>query len=213
MEESLKKFNLRATEDSMALLLDCDVTINELDSLIVDIRKEFETLGIKDPPDEKQLKEKLRHASEENPHLVEFVLIEGKPPTPPQHGHVDWAGDFFNTAFLVDKKTGKIDYRQRAAHESVTKGTLLCSQTPVKEGEDGQDAFGKPLPAEKPVNDYPEVGKNVRLNMHDNAYYAEKNGRVRLINNVLSVDEIYVIQEDVGLETGNISHNERRCRQ
>ncbi len=206
MEEAQKEFNLRVTEDGMAVLLDCDITTDELDSLLVAIGNELKALDIKKPPDQKKLKEQLNHAAEENPHLVDFVLIKGKPPVPPKHGRVDWAGDFFNTGFVIDKKTGKINYRQRAAHKSVTKGTLLARQIPVKNGKDGENVFGKPIPAEKPIEYYPKVGKNVRFNLQKNTYSAETNGRVRLVNDVLSVDEVYVIEENVDITTGNISH-------
>ncbi len=206
MEEAQKGFNLRVTEDGIAVLLDCDIITDELDSLLVAIGKELKALGIKKPPDQKKLKEQLHHAAEENPHLVDFVLIKGKPPVPPQHGRVDWADDFFNTGFVIDNKTGRADYRQKAAHESVTKGTLLASQIPVKDGKDGENVFGKPIPAEKPIEYYPKAGKNVRFNLQKNTYSAETNGRVRLVNDVLSVDEVYVIEENVDITTGNISH-------
>ena len=206
VEETPKKFNLRVAKDNMAVLLDWDIPADNLDQLVEDISSELESLGIKDPSDKEQLKKKLRRVADGNPHLADFILIEGKPPTSPQHGRVDWAGDFFDTGFVVDTKTGKINYREKAAHESVKKGTLLGRQIPVKEGEDGQDVFGESVPAEKPVEYYPKVGENVRFNMNENAYYADSNGRVRLVNDILYVDEVYSIQEDVDITTGNISH-------
>ncbi len=206
MEEAQKEFNLRVTEDGMVVLLDCDINIDELNSLVVAIGNELRKLGIKDPSDQKQLKEQLHRAAKKNPHLVDFVLIKGKPPVPPQHGRVDWEGDFFNTGFVIDKKTGRADYRQRSAHESVTNGALLARQIPGKEGKDGQNVFGKTIPAGKPMENYPEVGENVRFSTQEHAYYASTNGRVRLVNNVLSVDEVYIIEKNVDITTGNISH-------
>jgi len=206
MEETLKKFNLRVTEDRVAVLLDCDVTGVEFNTLVVAVGKQLEALGIKDPPDQKQLKEQLHHATEGNPHLEDFVLIKGKLPVPPQHGRVDWEGDLFNTGFVADKETGKINYRDKAAHESVTKGALLGSQTPAKEGEDGIDVFGEPIHAEEPESYYPEVGENVRFDTNKKAYYAERNGRVRMVNDTLFVDEVYTITEDVDITTGDILH-------
>lgn len=206
MEETAEKYNLRVTEDKMSVILDCDLSIGELEMLVVDIGKELETLGIKVPSEQNKIKEQLNQAAKENPHLVDFVLVKGEPPVPPQHGWVDWDGDFFNTGFVADKETGKVNYREKAARESVTKGTLLGRQVPVKEGKDGLDVFGKPIPTEEPITYYPGVGGNVRLDTNNNTYYAEKDGRVRLINDILYVDEVYIIEEDVNIETGNISH-------
>ncbi len=206
MEEAQKEFHLRVTEDGMAVLLDGDIITDELDALVVAIGNELKALEIKKPPGQKQLKELLHRAAKENPHIVGLVLIKGKPPVPPQDGRIEWLGDFFNTGFVEDKKTGKVDYRQRAAHESVTKGTSLARQIPAREGKDGQNVYGKPIPAEKPKEYFPKVGTNVRFNLQENTYVAETNGRIRMNNNVLSVDEIYVIQGNVDMTTGNISH-------
>ncbi len=59
MGETHKKFNLRVAEDDKTVLLDCDVSTDELEELVAAIGKELEALGIKDPPDQKQLKEQL----------------------------------------------------------------------------------------------------------------------------------------------------------
>ncbi len=197
---------LRATKDRMAVLLDCDVTTDELDALAAAIGKELEALGIKNPPDQKQLKEQLNCAAEKDPHLVDFVLIKGEPPVSPQDGKVEWEGALFRAGLAADKYTGRTDYREKAAQESVTKGMLLGHQIPVVEGKDGLDVFGAPIPAGEPATNYPEAGDNVRLDSNKNAYCAEINGRVRLINDILSVDEVYIVQEDVDMTTGNISH-------
>ncbi len=79
MGETHKKFNLRVAEDDKTVLLDCDVSTDELDELVAVIGKELEALDIKDPT------------------------------------------------------TGKIDYREKRAYDSVTKDTLLGHQIP--EGE------------------------------------------------------------------------------
>jgi len=202
----VEKFNLRVTEDKLAVLLDCDVTPDELDSLVADIHNKLESLGINGPPDNKQLKKQLNAAAESNPHIRGLVLVEGETPTPPQDGKVDWVGDFFNTGFVKDKETGKINYREKVAHKSVQKNAPLGKRIETKEGKDGKDVFGEQIPTEKPETDYPEVGGNVRFSTADNNYYATVNGRVRLANNILSVNEVYSIPKDVDIKTGNVSH-------
>ena len=133
MGETHKKFNLRVAEDDKTVLLDRDVSTDELEELVAAIGKELEALGIKDPPDQKQLKEQLNSAAEKDPHLVDFVLIKGEPLVPPKDGKVEWEGDLFKTTIVEDPSTGKIDYREKGAHDSVTKDTLLGHQIP--EGE------------------------------------------------------------------------------
>jgi len=206
MEETHKEYNLRVSEDGTAVLLDCDISTVELDTLVGNISKELEELGIKDPPDQKQLKDQLQQIAAEIPRLEDFVLIKGEPPVPPRHGRVEWDGDFFNTGFVADKETGKVDYREKAAHESVIKGALLGHQIPAEEGKDGLNVFGEPIPAEVSETYYPEIGENVRFDTNKKAYYAEESGRVRLVNDTLFVDEVYTIEKDVDITTGNIFH-------
>jgi len=197
---------LRVTDDGVVVLLNCHITTDGLDTLAATIGKGLEGLGIKEPLDPKQLKERLSCAGEKDPHLVDFVLIKGEPLVSPQDAKVEWAGGLFHISFVKDKSTGKIDHRERGAHDSVTKDTLLGYQIPAVEGKDGLNVFGETIPAGEPVTNYPEAGENVRFDTNKNAYYAEINGRVRLINNVLSVDEVYIVEQDVDITTGNISH-------
>jgi uncharacterized protein (DUF342 family) len=197
---------LRVTFDSMAVMLNCDITADSFDALVAAICDELEALGIKIIPDREELKMQLHQAAEEDPHLVDFSLIKGEPPEAPKHGRVDWNGDFFNTGFVSDNETGKVDYREKAAHESVTKGMLLGHQVPAEKGKNGLDVYGKLVPAEEPEIYYPTVGENIRFDTNKNDYYAESSGRIRLVNDVLSVDEVYIVQDDVDITTGNISH-------
>jgi hypothetical protein len=198
---------LSITDDGIELLLNCDITAEKLDTLVAVIGEELIALGIKkDPPNQKQLKEQLSAAAKEDPHLVDFVLIKGEPLVSPQDGRVEWEGDLFKTSVVKDPSTGKIDYREKGAHDSVVKDTLLGHQIPAVEGKDGLNVFGDTLIAAKPAANYPQTGANVRLDTSKNAYYAEINGRVLLTNNIISVNEKYIVEEDVDITTGNITH-------
>lgn len=201
MEEINKEYNLRVSKDGMAVLLDCDISAVELDMLVDKLGKELEELSIKDPPDQKQLKNQLQQIPHVICRLVNFVLIKGESPSATTHGRVKWDGDFFNTVFVADKETGKVDYREKASHESVEKDVLLGHQIPVKVGKDGLNVFGKVIHAEKPIQYYPKIGENIRFDINKNAYYSEKSGRVRLVNDTLYVDEVYTIDEDVDITT------------
>ena len=206
MEEAHKKYNLRVSEDVMAVLLDCDISVVDIDTLVDNLSEELKELRIENPPDQKQLKEQLQQVSAVIPNLVDFVLISSDPPVPPVHGRVEWEGDFFNTGFVAGKEAGRVDYREKTSQGSVNKGALLGHQIPIKDGEDGFNVLGKKVPVEEPVEYYPQVGENIRFDANKKAYYAEKSGRVRLINDILSVDEVYTVDEDVDISTGNIMH-------
>ena len=197
---------LRITEGGIEVLLHCDIATEKLDELIVSIGEWLRDLGIKKPPDPNQLKEQLGSAAKNDPHLVDFVLIKGEPRIAHQNGKVEWDGGLFKTSFVKDPSTGKIDCREKEAHDSVVKDTLLGHQIPAVEGKDGLNVFGDKLFAEKPITKFPTAGDNVRLDTNKSAYYAQINGRVILFNNVLFVNEKYVVEEDVDITIGNITH-------
>ena len=197
---------LRVTNDRMAVLLDCDVTIDNLEPLVDVTLDELSHLNLQSPPDRAQLKEQLRGELEKDPHLVDIVLIQGTPLIQPIDGRIEWAGDFFNTSFVVDEETGKIDYRRRTGESSIKEGDLLACIIPSVKGRDGRDVFGKKI--SMPPGKRPRIhaGENVRRDEEGNAFYARASGRIRWMNNVVSVDRVYTVRGNVGLETGNISH-------
>ena len=48
MEETQKEYNLRVSEDGTAVFLDSNLPTVELDTLVANISKELEELGVKD---------------------------------------------------------------------------------------------------------------------------------------------------------------------
>jgi hypothetical protein len=206
MEQVEEKTFLRLTEDNMAVLLSCDIDPENLESLASAIYSELVELEVENPPSIDDLVSWLGKSAEKDTHIVDAVLIEGTPVTPSEDGQIVWAGDFFNTGFVVDRKTGAIDYRRRAGQCSVEEGQHLAKLIPVKEGEDGRDVLGNTVPARKPRHSRIRVGTNVRWDKQENALYAQTSGRIRWVNYLLYVDPVYTVSGSVGLQTGHIDH-------
>lgn len=137
---------------------------------------------------------------------VELIVAHGEAPTLPTEPVLEWGGDFFSHEFVQNEATGAVDYRQYKSNPSVAAGQRLLTVTPAIPGEDGIDVCGKRLAPPRPRNVRIRTGKNVRFEESTHTYEAERNGRVRFIGGVLSVDEVYTITGDVGLATGNIDH-------
>ncbi|NIA14836.1 MAG: DUF342 domain-containing protein [Nitrospiraceae bacterium] len=147
----------------------------------------------------------LRIQLGENPDLENAVLLQGRPPVPPVDGTIEWGGHFFDTGFVVDEKTGNIDYRKRTAECSVKRGQLLATVIPHKAGEDGVDVYGNRVRVDKPRPAKIRAGENVTMQEQDGTFYAACDGRVRWDLEVLSVDEVFRVGY-VGLESGDINH-------
>ncbi|MCK4546224.1 MAG: DUF342 domain-containing protein [Candidatus Eisenbacteria sp.] len=199
-------FNLRVSPDRMAVLLDCDTSSVDLGELEEAIRERMLSMGIAEPPDGARLLRLLTAAAKKDPRIKELELAEGLKPVQPLDGRIEWAGDFFNPGFVVDEETGKIDYKQRVAMTSVMEGDLLARAIPPTEGREGLDVLGRPVRTAKPRRPRIRVGKNVRHDKEESAYYAAERGRVRWVDGVLSVDNVYQIRGNVGPTTGHILH-------
>jgi hypothetical protein len=199
-------FHLRLSDDKVSVLLDCRVNGDDFDLVMRRAERELEKLGVPSRPPRSELEARVRAAAKECSELVDVVLFEGVPPIPAQDGMVEWTRDFFSTDFAVDDETGAIDYRQRTSQPQVEKDQMLARVLPPQEGVDGVDVFGEPVPVEKPNPARVGVGTNVREDPAKGAYYATADGRVRWSRNMLSVDTVYRVEGNVGLETGHIKH-------
>lgn len=200
-----KRVRLRLSENNVYLMMDCYVLRDEIDDIIDEVLDGMDELEIPDPPDDDELKEKILKAAEENPNVKSLVLMMGKQPGPSRNGRIRWKGPYFDKGFLKDD-TGAVDYRKRAAQTSVQKGEMLGFLVPPRKGMDGVDVFGQPVPAAKPSPFKIRAGTNVKLDDKKVAFYATKDGRIRFVDKILSVDEVYHVDGDVDIETGHIEH-------
>lgn len=149
------------------------------------------------------------HAYEGKPLMIrlqEQVLLTGTPPVEPQDARLEWAKDFFSQELSVDPDQGNVDYRERGNNLSVRDDQLLAILHPPQPGKAGEDVFGRILPARTPQNVKLRVAKNIKVDAIKGEYYSAIKGRLRFVNQILAVDNVYMIPGSVGLETGNISH-------
>lgn len=206
MDQPFQDFSLRVVNDGMAVVLDCAASHDEIDSLVDVVMDHLNKMKVKDPPDRERLREMLLDAIQENPSIKDLVVAKGKPAVAPEDGWIEWAGDFFNTGFVVDETTGAMDFRRPAAQLTVEEDQLLARLIPPKLGHDGINIFGETVSTDAPRIPQVRVGNNVHVDKEDRAYYAKTGGRIRWVNETLSVDPVYFISENVGLKTGHVFH-------
>ncbi|MCP4644649.1 MAG: DUF342 domain-containing protein, partial [bacterium] len=209
MPEVQEEFDLRVTDDRLAVLLDCTVEGDRFDKVAERVEGALRGLSVAVVPERAQLTQRLIATcveDEQGKAIRGLKVIEGTPPTQPRHGKVIWAGDFFSSGFVIDEETGTIDYREKKAQPAVEKGQLLAHLIPRKEGHDGLDVFGKRVPAPRAQPVRLRAAGGVELDEEENTCTAAQDGRVRYIDNMLTVDQIYSVDGSVGLGTGNITH-------
>ncbi len=199
-------FELRPTDDFMALLLTCTMPPRNTETIITRIRAELVDLGITDEARLKEAMSRLDKAIPHGPVLEDVVLLEGVPPTAPTDETVKWGGNFHAKGFVIDSATGRADYRRKIADVSVEKGQFLAEIIPSTPGENGQDIFGRLVAARLPRPVVIREGKNTRFDPGPRKFYATESGRIRFVGGVLVVDDVFHIKGDAGLRTGNIDH-------
>lgn len=199
-------FDLRPTEDYMALLLTCTMPARNRDLILTRVRAHLVDLGISDSERLDEAMGRLENAIPSGPNLEDVVLLEGMPPTPPVDESITWGGNFHAKGFVIDPNTGRADYRRKLADVSVSQGQLLAEVVPGSPGESGQDVFGRFVPPREPRTANIREGKNVRFEPGTRRYFAAESGRIRYVQGMLSVDDVYRVKGDAGLRTGNIDH-------
>lgn len=195
---------LRVSEDKLQLVvMDCEVPPDGVDAVKENLYEKLTEVKAADEAFRIDLESWLtEHA--EGGKIEEAILYEGVPPKPPDHGRIEWEGDFFTPGFYQDPETGALDYRRPKAQPNVEDGQLLARVIPPTPGEAGIDVLGKMIPPEEPREAVIRAEKNVRVEGYE--YYSTMNGRIRWASDGLSVDEVLTIEGDVGLETGHIKH-------
>jgi hypothetical protein len=197
---------LTLTDDRMQLLLDATLPADRIEALVAEVTQEMVKLGIAGSSDLSTAATVMREAAKSSGDFEKLVLLEGVYPKSPKDAQVLWARDFFRPGFAVDSGSGAINWREKASDLTVLEGELLASVSAPEPGEDGRDLLGKAVPARKSRMAQVRVGRNVRRDDEDGSYYASMAGRVRFVNDVLTVDDVLTVAGSVGLRTGNIRH-------
>lgn len=199
-------FTLQVSDDRMRLLLSGRVDTMGIEDQLACLETELQRLTIADPVTKNAAKTRFQEIIPGQTELTEALLFEGTPPTLSRDGQILWADEFFKPGYEIDPLTGAADYRRPIAKVVVTAGQLLATISPPMEGIGGHDIFGRIVPPAKAKIARIRVGANVRLDEEENAYYANKDGRIRYMNEMLHVDDVYQVQGSVDLKTGHIKH-------
>jgi len=211
MNEDQLEFNLRITDDGMAVLLDCTVSEANLSEVVARIKQELVSANVNPVPREEELETLLRWSIESgSDRISEMPVVEGEAPVPPVDGTIKWADNSFDQESMVDQKTGSMDNRRTAAKPVVEEGQLLAHATLPKEGREGHDVLGRPITVRSPISPDIRPGPNVKAHEKKDRveFFATTKGRVRWASGILSVEKVDTISENVSVAHGRISYPE-----
>ncbi len=134
-----------------------------------------------------------------------LLAAEGQFPVPGKDAYIDYrvSVDKSGVRFEEDEN-GKVDFKNLELLENVTAGQLLAVKVPAEEGIEGHTVTGKVLEVKEPKDTEINHGKGTILSEDGTELTAEINGQVVFKRGVISVEPVYMVNGDVGLQTGNI---------
>lgn len=147
----------------------------------------------------------IEKALEEEVYSTPVLVAEGKPAIPGRDGYVDYKVRIDKKVEFKEDESGRVDFMDRDLVENVVQGQVLAELVPAQRGQEGRDLFNKITPAKNgsPVTMRP--GPGTMLSDDGKKLLAEKNGQVLYRGGILSVHDIFTINGDVGIGTGNIT--------
>ncbi len=147
----------------------------------------------------------IEKALEEEVYSTPVVVAEGKAPQHGRDGFVDYKVRIDKKVEFKEDETGRVDFLQRDLVENVVQGQVLAELVPAQRGQEGRDLFNRLMPAKNgnPVTMRP--GPGTMLSDDGKRLLAEKNGQVLYRGGILSVHDMFTINGDVGIGTGNIT--------
>jgi len=105
---------------------------------------------------------------------------------------------------LKEGASGRVNFKELNLIKNVVANQPLGKKIPAQAGQNGRTVTGKLLPA-KNGRDVPvQLGKNVHMDEKTLTIISDINGQVMMTNGRVSVEEIYTVNGDVNLRTGNI---------
>ncbi len=153
------------------------------------------------------IKEDILNHFLDHPRYNEPITVaEGSKPVNGKDAKIIYNFETDTSKVQLKEKDGKVDFKEMNMIQNVVEGQVLAKKVPAEEGEDGRTVTGRFLPA-KPGRDMElGVGKNVKLSDDGLALIAECNGQVLLSMGKVNVEPVYVVQGDVNMKVGNITH-------
>lgn len=147
----------------------------------------------------------MEKALEEEVYSTPIVVAEGKAAVNGRDGYVDYKVRIDKKVEFKEDETGRVDFMDRDLVENVVQGQVLAELVPAQRGQEGRDLFNKITPAKNgnPVTIRP--GPGTMLSDDGKRLLAEKNGQVLYRGGILSVHDMFTINGDVGITTGNIT--------
>ena len=210
MNRDTPEFNMRITDNNLAVLLDCSVSEADINYIVRRINRELISLCVNPMPREDELKTLLLMTIKSGSPVKDQILAQGKAPVPPVDESIKWEKDFSCLGFVVDVENGESDFSNLGIQSMVRKNQVLARVSLPVTGREGCDVFGNPIPVRAPLPLYPGIhpGPNIRVVEKNNEleFISTIKGSLRWASGVLAVDEVRIIYGNIGPRDDHLTY-------
>ena len=148
--------------------------------------------------------EAIQNYCENRLFFTELTAARGVAPIPGENGTVTYNFRTDGTIQLKENESGVVDYKDLGTVQNVKQGDVLAVATPAKDGVDGMNIFGEPIPFKPGAPGVVTAGQNTILSEDGMSVIAAIDGSVELRGNAVCVDDVVSIKGDVNSAVGNI---------
>jgi len=195
-----EKVNIKISQDGLrAYMVICALDENDYISMM-DVDDELKRTGITENID----RETARRLVSEKLFGRLMMIAEGVAPVPGKDACHDYHFDTEKALTPSVLETGNVDFKNLDNITNVRAGDVLVTKIPATDGENGIDVRGLPIIAPHGKNVRIRVGTNTVLSDDGDRLFAGTDGHVFLRNNIVHVENIYIVDGDVDFSTGNI---------
>jgi uncharacterized protein (DUF342 family) len=151
--------------------------------------------------DQKAIAAALEQAVATESTILAVTAAEGQPGVRGEDGRLE---QFVATEQAIgeQREDGSIDFRERSSIRNVKAGVHICRRIPPTLGEPRIDVYGNRFDAEYGRDIEHIAGENVER--RGDEFWSMMDGAVMIREGVVTVSDIYAVQGDIDLTTGNL---------
>ena len=146
----------------------------------------------------------LRSLGERPVYNTTLVIARG---TPPEDGADARIVYYIETDMKLkpkEKEDGKVDFKELGLIQEVKRGQILCEKIEALPGNPGTTVSGASIPQAPGKDVALPAGSNTVLSEDKLKLYADLDGLIMIGGSKINVLNVYIVNGDVSLETGNI---------
>lgn len=152
-------------------------------------------------------KKAIQHFLGKRSYCRDYIMAEATYPVEGHDASIEYFFDVNATAKPKLNEDGSVDFHHLGNIIVVEKGTKLATLTPADRGKAGVSVLGNPLMPTKVKARRLRFGRNIRLSENKCHIYADTDGYVTLVDDMVMLSDIYRVPANVDVSTGDIDFN------